>query len=151
MRAGTVAAIASSEHELSQPWSRDFYEHPRSMGRSTGSPLPVSAQRRPLRRALRTRPWRSRAAGRPGRPAHRPGRAHRDPPDRSRARTARPAQVTGGACQTAVSSSPDDPSGRRVSRRGVRHRTKRRELRTASRRCLTPVRTAAGERCRTLH
>ena len=36
MRAGTVAAIASSQHALPQPWSRDFYEHPEIYGEVDG-------------------------------------------------------------------------------------------------------------------
>ena len=36
MRAGTVAAVAASDHALSQPWSRYWYEHPALVGEIDG-------------------------------------------------------------------------------------------------------------------
>jgi hypothetical protein len=36
MRAGTVAAISASDHSLSQPWSRYFWEHPAIYGELDG-------------------------------------------------------------------------------------------------------------------
>lgn len=36
MRAGTVVAVASADHALSQQWSRHFYEHPDTYGRIDG-------------------------------------------------------------------------------------------------------------------
>lgn len=36
MRAGTVAAISASDHSLSRPWSRYFWEHPEIYGELDG-------------------------------------------------------------------------------------------------------------------